>query len=386
MGRRSLDVYDADRLAVIGQNVGAAIDAATFGDGTWDEVPALLSEAFPGSFAGLYNMNFPESRLNFLSWQNMDPAFVKSYAEHYAYINPWGSYWTPKGTTIAASEDVYPARTFSGSEFYNDWLVLQDGAEAAVGMKIVGERNEAVHALLHFPLSRSGVYDRAAAEVMARIRGNLERSVNLARLLRADAEAAVARAALVERSRCAAFVADADRRVRDANPLAERLFSSGECMSVRNGRLRLADADADARLAAALDKLSKGLPTLASRFAFRTEAGAWQVSLATLPLPRPAAGSSLVLLPPHRMVLVLIVDLDAKPAEQGDLAALAGPFGLTPAELAFCNRLLAGDSVVDAAERLGITEGTARTRLKAILQKTGASRQAQLMLLLSRAG
>jgi DNA-binding CsgD family transcriptional regulator len=386
MIRGSLDIYDERRVAAISENIAAAIDAATFGSGTWDQVPAILSEAFPGSFAGLYNMNFPESRLNFLSWRNMDPAFEKSYAEHFAYINPWAPYWTSmKGTTIAASEEVSPARTFARSEFYNDWLLPQDRAEAAVGMKIVGERDEAVHLLLHFQPGRSGIYDRAAVEIMTRVRGGLERSVNLARLLRTDVEAAVAEAALVERSRYAAFVVSGDRRLCEANPLAEKLFIAGQAVAVRNGRCHLADARADARFGAALEKLSKGLPTLASRIAFRTATGAWQVSVATVPFP-PSSGGSLTLLPPHRMILVLIADLGSKGTDAGDLASLAAVFGLTPSEIAFCRRLLLGESVADAAGQLGITQGTARTRLKAILQKTGTSRQAELMLLLTRIG
>lgn len=383
---RSRDVYDECRVQKIGDNVAAAIDAATFGIGTWDQVPAILSEAFPGSFSGLYNMNFPESRLNFLSWQNMDPAFVESYAKHYAYINPWGRYWTSiKNTTIAASEQVYPARSFSNSEFYNDWLMPQDGAEAGVGMKIVGERDEAVHLLLHFPLSRSGIYDSAALEVMARIGGSLERSVNLARLLRADLEAAVTKAALVERSRCSAFVVDGDRRLREANTSAARLFFEGNGVSVRKGRCYLANKKADETFGSLLYKLAVGKPTPASRIAFRTTEGAWEVSFATIPYPESPARRGLNLLPPNRLILVLVADLKAKGTRNSDLGSLATLFGLTPAEIVFCQRLLLGENVAGAAEHLGITQGTARTRLKAIQQKTGTSRQAELMLVLARA-
>jgi hypothetical protein len=34
--RRSLDIYDERRVAAIGGNIATAIDAATFGEGTWD--------------------------------------------------------------------------------------------------------------------------------------------------------------------------------------------------------------------------------------------------------------------------------------------------------------------------------------------------------------
>lgn len=382
MRRGPIDVYDEDRLSVISQNVAAAIDAAAFGEASWDRVPAILSDAFPGSWGGLANMNFPENRLNFLSLQNMEPAFVTAYAEHFAHINPWNAYWRSlKGTTIGASEEVAPARSFINTEFYNDWLLPQGRTVAAAGMKIVGDGDEVANLLMHYPLSKSGVYDRAAVKVLSNVRGNFERSINLARLLRSDVETAVAKAALVERSRCAAFVVTGDRRVRDANSPAERLFVTGQCVSIRHGRCHLADATADTRFAAALALLSQGRPTPVSRLGFRTAAGAWQISFAALPIAQPAGGR-LTLLPPERLVLVQILKLGSKGLNAGDLAPLAPAFGLTPSEIALCRRLLLGESVADAAERLGITQETARTRLKAIFQKTDTSRQAELMLLL----
>lgn len=386
MGRGLADVYDEDRLSVISQNLAAAVDAATFGEGSWDRVPAILCDAFPGLIGSFLNMNFSESRVNYYASQNIAPAFITSYAEHFAAINPWATYWGPiNRTTIAASEDVYPARSFANSEFYNDWLLPQGRVEAAVGMKLVGGRDEAVYFTLNYPLVRSDTYDRAALKVLNNIRGSLERSVNLARLLRSDVETMVAKTALVERSRYAAFVVDSDRHLRDANPLAEQLFVSGSGVTVRFGRCHLTDADADARFAAALDSLAQGKPTPVSRIGFRTATGAWQVSLAALPVVQPPGGARLVLLPPQRMILVLIADLDSKGVRTGSLESFARVFGLTQSEIAFCNRLLLGESIVEAADRLGITQGTARTRLKLIFQKTGTSRQAELMLLLVNA-
>ena len=383
MGWVSLDAYDEDRVSVISRDLAAAIDAATFGEGSWDRVPAILSEAFPGSWGGLANMNFSESSLNFLSLQNMDPAFVSAYAEHFAYINPWNAYWGRiKGTMIAASEEVSPAQNFVKTEFYNDWLLPQNNAVAAAGMKLVHEGGEVVNLLVHYPLAKAGLYDEAALAILHNIRGNLERSIGLARLLRADVETAVAEAALVERGRGAAFIVDGDRRLREANRLAERLFASGHGVVVRHGRCHLGDAAADARFAAALEKLSRGEPTPVSRIGFRSAAGAWQVSLAALPVAQPPGSARLALLPPRRMILVLVTDLGSRDVNAGSLDALAGGFGLTQSEIAFCKRLLLGETIAEAADKLGITEGTGRTRLKAIFQKTGTSRQAELVLLL----
>ncbi|MDX8500656.1 hypothetical protein RFM99_19820 [Mesorhizobium sp. VK4C] len=371
-------------MAAISAEIAAAIDAAAFGSGQWDTVPGVLSKAFPGSWGGLYNMNFMQDRLNFLSFHNMEPAFVQSFAEHFAFVNPYAAYWMSlKSTTIAASEQVFPVQAIAHSEFYNDWLLPQD-TEAAVGMKVVGDRGEAVHFLLHFPLSKGAVYDRAGLEVLRRVRGSFERSIGLGRLMREEAEGAVTASALVERGRCAAFVTEGNRHVREANLLAEFLFSSGDAISVRNGRCFLGNKEADDRFGSALALISKGLSPDGPSIPLLSANGAWEVVMAALPVSRPAHSGLLSLLPPERMVLVLVSEINSNGAAASEFSALSHLFGLTPAEILFCKRLFLGESVADAAEQLGITVETARTRLKAIFQKTGISRQGQLMLLLSR--
>lgn len=59
-------------------------------------------------------------------------------------------------------------------------------------------------------------------------------------------------------------------------------------------------------------------------------------------------------------------------------------YGFTEAETRLVQRLLAAESLQDAARVLGITYETARTRLKSIFRKTKTRRQAELVLLLAR--
>jgi DNA-binding CsgD family transcriptional regulator len=63
---------------------------------------------------------------------------------------------------------------------------------------------------------------------------------------------------------------------------------------------------------------------------------------------------------------------------------MSAEFGLTAAEARLALRLLAGESVRDAAHALGITYESARSRLKSIFQKTGTHRQGELIALLAR--
>jgi DNA-binding CsgD family transcriptional regulator len=58
-------------------------------------------------------------------------------------------------------------------------------------------------------------------------------------------------------------------------------------------------------------------------------------------------------------------------------------FSLTLAEARLASLVGSGQSPRDAASRLNITEGTARTVLKRVFSKTGTTRQAELAALLS---
>jgi DNA-binding CsgD family transcriptional regulator len=64
---------------------------------------------------------------------------------------------------------------------------------------------------------------------------------------------------------------------------------------------------------------------------------------------------------------------------------LRSHFDLTPSEARLTLRLLAGDKLQSAAVKLDISYETARGHLKNIFNKTGARRQAELVVLIVRA-
>lgn len=79
------------------------------------------------------------------------------------------------------------------------------------------------------------------------------------------------------------------------------------------------------------------------------------------------------------LALVLVhTHLNPAPPAQGMLKSL---FGLSAAEYRLLEVLMTGATLAQAAEQLGISVETARTQSKAVLQKTGANRQAGLMRL-----
>jgi DNA-binding CsgD family transcriptional regulator len=83
--------------------------------------------------------------------------------------------------------------------------------------------------------------------------------------------------------------------------------------------------------------------------------------------------------------LALLIERDREPAIlRTDLSALRGAYGLTEREANVAALLAEGLDINAIAARLGIRPNSARSYLKDALQKTGATRQAELVALVAR--
>jgi len=379
------DVYNAARIASIGRTVGEAIDAAAMGEASWDGVTRAFGSAFPGSFAALHNQNFAENTLNFLSVHNIAPESIESYLDYYAFRNPWASLHlaTRSGQLIVSERDA-PIRSYANTEFCNDWLLPQKDFDCAVGLKLQGDAGETLYFPVHFPLVLRDSYEPGVVRLFGHIRGSLARSIEFGRLVRRKMEDALAGAALVERAACAAFVVGEDLRVRDANQKAVDMFSRASAVSSRHGRARLEDRNADNTFRSTVTALCRRMPIDTSRIYVRNETGTWKVSLAALPTSPEVRHGVLALLPLRTLVLVLVTGIGVRDVARSDLSALSTLYGLSKAEIRMCELLMQGESVSDIADVTGVSNETARTRIRSIFQKTGTHKQGSLVALLAR--
>ena len=83
-----------------------------------------------------------------------------------------------------------------------------------------------------------------------------------------------------------------------------------------------------------------------------------------------------------RQAVLTLVDLDE--CLEPNVNILQNVFSLTKAEARLAGRLACGETIEDIAEEHGVSISTARVQLKSIFTKTGASRQAELVSLLTR--
>lgn len=217
--------------------------------------------------------------------------------------------------------------------------------------------------------------------LLQRLLPHLQRALKLyLRVRQADAE----RVALVEcldRFAEAVILLDAQGRIRATNRTADALLRRGDALESSGEGLAVRDPRAAQALGRALGAALKpevltpgdgGTPLHLPR------AGGgrpYEALVAPIRLPADVLRSD----PPRVAIFVA----DPQQAVEAPDALLARLYQLTPAESALARKIAEGMGPAEAADILGVTTGTARTRLKTVLAKTRTRRQGELVRLLS---
>lgn len=168
-------------------------------------------------------------------------------------------------------------------------------------------------------------------------------------------------------------------RVLHANDAARRMLSARDPIAAVNGLLSARNARANEELTNAILLARTDEVTIAGSGIGVPLRDSGPSVAHVLPLAR---GDLRTRLMPQATAAVFVTQ--AASFAPGDLSALAGNFGLTPAEAGMLERLAGNATLAEAAKALGISLATARTHLAHIFSKTGVSRQADLLSLVNR--
>lgn len=173
-------------------------------------------------------------------------------------------------------------------------------------------------------------------------------------------------------------------RILSASTSARRLFERADGVLAADDRLIIQNRSVARQLKAALGDMQPEATTqallvprshnpmpLAIRFHERNTYSAVQSAGLVEPVEE---------LPTGLVTRLAFIDLGARVQIRRDI--LAQVFSLTPRELDVAEELVDGRSPAEASCRLNITYETVRSHIKQLLQKTGVSRQTQLVRLL----
>jgi DNA-binding CsgD family transcriptional regulator len=226
---------------------------------------------------------------------------------------------------------------------------------------------------------RAGRYRPDEIDRFGLINEHLRRALALGAKLGSLATRQRLTADLLDRSVSAIILLDASRQVVFMNRAAEDLKARLDGIRLSSNGIHLSVPQEDEHLRMLITRVtasqqsqrSIGEVMRATRPSGRRPYGIWVAAVAQSPAALTAFRPA---------VWVLINDPERPTGPPA--SHLQSLFGMTQAEAKLAIRLAAGDSLKAAAEELGITYGTARTRLIQLFQKTNTQSQTQLIRLL----
>lgn len=174
-------------------------------------------------------------------------------------------------------------------------------------------------------------------------------------------------------------VIDSDARVKFCNQAAREIADANDGLRIVGQRLVIDGSDGDGvrtRAQRLIRSALSGTPSAGDAFQLKRPSGgeAYSVLVSALWGNQLRFGWSMLNEP---LAIVYVRDPDRP--EETRLETLQRLYGLTPSQSRLAELLATGCSLSEAAERLDITLTSARQYLKLIFQKTGTSRQAELV-------
>lgn len=360
-------------------SLAEAIYDAAIDPESWRDVMALVREGFDTSVEALYALDYDGRSMRPIQLSGIPQRFVASFeASFFTEDNP--------STRTAAlhrpglirtdqwlGEQFRDADVLKRSRYYREWLEPQ-GLAHTMGMTPLAEDGMVVNlSILRTP--QAGPFAPRDVARFERMHAHVCRALRVAvRLERLTAGAAASAAALDGLTHGVIFLNDRDQ-VLHCNATAEAWIGRGNGLTLRAGRLVLADPAAQQRLAAVLRTLhgrgsARGVP---QGLLIRRPDRDRPLTLSAVRLS--AQRSRFVATLPT--VMLLIVDPDAPPRPGAGL--LRRLYRLTPAEARLAQALIGGGGLRQAAATAGMSYETARWYLKVLFQKTHTSRQAELV-------
>jgi DNA-binding CsgD family transcriptional regulator len=336
-------------------------------DALWPEVLIRLAELC-GAYVPAIGFFDPATKQAFAVAPRTDPADLEKFKSSWAgclslFSDAAG---IPAGSVVNTHE-LSTTATIKATPIYNELLRPMGLGTAALGANIAPRgRTQGVLGLYKSP-HHDQPFERDETDLIAKAVSHIARATELRSqmgfLRLRESSALVA----LERLRKGVLLFDATGKMLFANDLASTMLDSAGGM---NGEF-----------AAVVDRCLRKTASggHGEKIILRRGEERSPLILTTMPLK---AGDSepawLSLVGPAMIVLVSDADLDL------EFRATLGRdrYGLTPAEANFAVEIAKGDGRDAAARRRGITISTAHTHLNRIFEKTGVTRQAELVRLL----
>jgi DNA-binding CsgD family transcriptional regulator len=346
----------------------------------WSDVVRRISELFGGAPV-LGEIYLPHASGDPFESVGLQRAQVLSFVGDVTSLLPWATRVESQfADRFHSMSEGVPGFELEGSEFYESWMKPQGLAPVWPAIiSIMGESGEMVAALSVFVREGEEPFGEAQIAGANAIVPHLQRAFRMRMLLDAAKHARVAVADVLDRLPLGMLVLDGKRQVLIENASAGQILALEDGIAVRSRGLVAGDARENTKLQesikAALESTAEQGLSGTSFMQISRPSGRQPFSVMISPLLSAPSGA----LSSEAVVACFISDPEAGHAPT--LEALGQIYGLTPAEAEIVQLMARGLPLDEIAEDRGISLNTVRSHLKRIFNKTGTSRQGELLRL-----
>lgn len=306
---------------------------------------------------------------------------VRAYFEIYAPLNP----------TIAATpmmqigvpwtlRQMVPYGEYIESRFYKEWSKPNGQGDLMGVLALRAGTRIATHAISRLDTKRS--YDEADYEIYRLLAPHICRALTISDALDLKVVTNQALETTLDGLSAGVYLVARDRRIVYLNHAARRQIDDGHIVTIVENRLLPVSP-------AALGALNQALADASADEAKTPSAGSSIVltrsdgpGLIATVLPLERGGRAQLSRPFAAVAAIFVQDPQSAPPLPGE--AFAKMYGLTPSELRLVLALAPGLQLQETADMLGVSLPTVKSHLARVFQKTGTSRQAELVALLLR--
>ena len=359
--------------------VGAIYDAAL--DATlWPDVLNKIGDAVGGPEI-LFGVYDPATGLSNMLSPRIDPALIGSLMD-WAPRNPLlplGIGQAPgKVFTVA---DFIATDEFTGSDFYNEWWRPAGFDTEPLTTNLLVDHGATGILTSHGSLRRLP-FDGGQKRIFSAFAQHLVRAVALQRRLYHLTFASESALGGFDELHQGFLLVDAQARPVFVNRVGRVLLDARDGLLLEAGALSSPNAEDGRNLRALIASCAmEANITTGGQASLRRPSGRLPLHALVTPVRQEMAVAAIPWTIMQRPVAIVLVS-DPETEIRARIDALRERFGLTPAEAVFALEIVKGDGRQATADRLGITVGTARSHLSKIFDKTGVTRQAELVRLL----
>jgi DNA-binding CsgD family transcriptional regulator len=300
--------------------------------------------------------------------------------------------WAPRNPLLPLGIGQAPGKVFTAGDFitrdqftdtafYQEWWLPAGYDTEPLTTNLLVDNGATGIFTSHGLLKRSP-FDAGQKRLFAGLAQHLVRAVALQRRLYHLTFTSEGAVAGIDDLHQGFFLVDAQARPVFVNRVGCALLDARDGLRLQGGALSALGADDERDLWALIASCHDSTPAgIGGKMTLRRESGRLPLDVLVTPARQEAAMAVMPWMMARRPAAIVLVS-DPEMEIRSRIDSLRERFGLTPAEAAFALEIVKGDGRKATADRLGITVGTARSHLSKIFDKTGVTRQAELVRLL----